>query len=110
MDKPQRTLTQNAAMHVYFELLAEALNDAGLDVKATLEPGIDVSWTKESVKACLWKPIQKVMTGKLSTTEMNTCDPSDIYLELNKFLGQEHGIYVSWPSKERNPLNDYACN
>ena len=33
----QRTFTQNAALHVYLQLLADELNDAGLDMKKNLK-------------------------------------------------------------------------
>lgn len=94
----QRTITQNAAMHKYFELLATALNDAGLDMKAVLKPEVDIPWTKESVKNHLWRPIQKIMMDKESTTEMNTTEPNDIYLVLDRHLAKTHGISVPWPS------------
>lgn len=96
---PIRTLTQNAAMHLYFELLAEALNEAGLDMKTVLKPEVDIPWTKESVKAHLWKPIQKIMMDKDSTTEMDTSEPSDIYSVLQRHISEKFGIFVEWPSQ-----------
>ena len=62
----RRTAQQNKAIHKYFELLAQTLNDAGLDMKQVLKPEVDIPWTKESVKAHLWKPVQKVMYNKHS--------------------------------------------
>jgi len=98
MSEEQRTITQNKAMYKYFELLAEALNDAGLDMKQVLKPEVDIPWTKDSVKNHLWRPIQQVMMDKESTTEMSTADPGDIYLVLNRHIGEKFGIYVPWPS------------
>jgi len=60
--REQRTLTQNRALHKYCELLAEALNDAGYEMKAVLAVKVvDVPWSKELVKEALWKPIQAAM-------------------------------------------------
>lgn len=98
MSEEQRTDQQNKALHKYCELLAEALNDAGLDMKQVLKPEIDIPWTKESVKNHLWRPIQQVMMDKESTTEMSTADPGDIYLVLNRHIGEKFGINVPWPS------------
>lgn len=98
--RKQRTPTQSAALHLYLERLAEALNDAGYDMKKTLKPGVDIPWTKEMAKEFLWKPIQEAMTGKSSTTELNTCEPSDIHLVLSRHIGEKFGVYVSWPSHE----------
>ena len=50
---PSRTLTQNKAIHKYFELLSEGLNDAGLDMKKVLKPSVDIDWTPDMIKTHL---------------------------------------------------------
>lgn len=93
-----RTNKQNAAMHVYFELVAEALNDSGYDMQKVLElKTVSIPWNKELVKETLWRPIQEAMTGKESTTEISTVEPSDIYLVLHRHLAEKLGIDVPWP-------------
>jgi len=99
-DKKQRTPPQNRSLHKYCTNLANALNDAGLDMKKTLKPEIDIPWTCESVKTHLYKPILKSLTGKESTIDMDTKDPSIVYEILNRFMGEKHGIIVDWPSRE----------
>ena len=64
----QRTLTQNRCLHLFCEWLAETLNDAGKDMRSTLRHDVEIPWTRESVKEHLWRPIQKAMTEKHSTT------------------------------------------
>ena len=96
----QRTIQQNKAMYMYFRLLAKALADAGLDAKKTLKPGIDIPWTPEMVKDLLWEPIQKAMTGKESTTELDTVEPSQIHAVLDLHMGEKFGIHVPFPSEE----------
>ena len=81
-------------------MLAEALNDAGLDARKTLKPEIEIPWTPEMIKDLLWRPIQEVMTGKHSTTELNTVDPSEIYQVLDRHLGEKFGLHVPFPSHE----------
>ena len=100
MTNPSRTLTQNAALHLYLQMLADALNDAGLDMKKTLKPGVEIPWTKESAKKFLWAPIQDAMTSKESTTELDTCEPNDIYLVLSRHISEKFGVSVGWPSRE----------
>ena len=68
----QRTLTQNRALHLFCQWLADTLNDAGYDMRKTLRQDVDISWTCESVKEHLWRPIQIAMTDKRSTTEITT--------------------------------------
>lgn len=96
----QRTILQNKALHKYFELLAKALYDAGLDAKKTLKPEIDIPWTPEMCKDLLWRPIQIAMTGKHSTTELDTVEPSQIHAVLDLHLSQKFGITVPFPSEE----------
>lgn len=98
----QRTTTQNKAKHKYFELLAVALNDAGLDMRKVLKEGVDIPWNKDAVKEHLWRPIQKVITGKASTTELTTAEPSEIYNVLSRHISYKFGINIPWPSKRSN--------
>lgn len=92
-----RTTQQNKAIHVFFELLAEELNNAGLDMKRTLKESVDIPWTATSVKEYLWKPVQESMVGKKSTTELSTTDVNKIYEVLNRHLGEKHGLSVIFP-------------
>lgn len=95
-----RTLQQNRALHKYCELLAEALNDAGYDMRKTLKHDIEIPWNKNRVKEFLWKPIMETMTDKESTAELDTVEPSAIHAVLSRHLGEKLGVYVPWPSKE----------
>ncbi len=98
-EEQQRTPPQNRSLHLYCTLLANALNDAGLDMKKTLKPEIDIPWTCENVKNHLYKPILKSLTGKGSTIDMDTKDPSMVYEILNRFMGEKHGVTVEWPNR-----------
>ena len=99
-EEEQRTILQNKALHKYFELLAEALNNAGWDMKKTLKEEVEIPWTKEMVKNHLWRPIQEIMFAKQSTTEMNTKDPSDVYALLDRHLSSKTGVHIPWPNNE----------
>lgn len=98
--RKQRTLSQNAALHLYCRRLAEALNDAGYDMQKTLKPGVSIPWNENLVKELIWRPVQEAMTDKHSTTELNTKDPSEIYEVLNRHMSEKFGISVSWPSED----------
>jgi len=94
----KRTLTQNNSLHLYFKLLAEALNNAGLDIRKTLKEEVEIPWCKESVKQHLWKPIQAVMEKGDFTTELKTATVSEVYNVLSRHISQRFGINVDWPS------------
>jgi hypothetical protein len=98
----QRTLTQNAALHLFLTQLAETLNEAGFDMKKTLKPDVDIPWTPISAKEFLWRPIQEALTGKKSTTEITTVEPTAIHETLCRHLGQKFGIQCpEWPKREQ---------
>ena len=99
----QRTLLQNKAMYKYFDLLAEALNDAGWDMKKTLKPGIEIPWTAEMVKTHIWKSVQKVMLDKESTTELTTKEVNEVYEVVDQHLSQTTGVHVKFPKDEGKP-------
>ena len=94
-----RTLTQNRALHKFCDILAIALNDAGLDQKKLLKPSIDIPWTQNAVKEMLWRPVQVAVTGIKSTTKPEASQYSAIYEVLNRHLSMKHGISVPWPIK-----------
>lgn len=108
MDRKQRTAQQNKSLHKYCELLAEALNDAGYEMKAVLAvKSVDVPWSKDTVKEVLWRPIQEAVTGKSSTTELNTVEPSEVYAILDRHISQNFGVHIEWPSEESLYQGDY---
>lgn len=109
--KPQRTKKQNKAMHLAFTLLADQLNDMGLDMKKMIR--VDIPWTPQTVKEWLFKPIMEAMLLKDSTTELDTKEISDVWEVLMKNLAEKRGVeYIEFPSEERteaylNSLKNY---
>ena len=94
-----RTLKQNSAMHKYFTLIAEALNNSGLTITKTLKA--DVTWSPLAVKENLWRPLQEIALKKKSTTELNKEDIDKVYDLMNLALGQKFGIHVPFPTIEK---------
>ncbi len=99
----KRTLKQNKALHKYFELLAEALNESGWDMKKTIK--VDVPWTKDTVKEYLWRPVQKAYLKKHSTTELNKQqDITKIYDIINRAISERTGVSVPFPSDSEDTI------
>jgi len=96
----QRTLKQNDAIHKYFDLLAEALSDAGFDVRKTLRHDIDIPWDGELIKKLIWKTVQETMTDKKSTSKLDTKEVSEIYEVINRHTASKFGVSVPFPSRE----------
>jgi hypothetical protein len=99
----KRTISQNRALHLWFNLLAEELNKAGLDQRKVLKPGVAIPWSGESIKEQVWKPIQQALYEKKSTTELLKKEEIDrIYDVINKHLSESFpGIEIpDFPSIE----------
>lgn len=92
-------------MHVYYGLLAEALNDAGYDVEKFMELAnykVQVPWSKDLVKDLLWRPTQILMTNKLSTTDITSYEVMMIFDIVEKRVAELTGVSIPWPcEKER---------
>lgn len=100
METKQRTNQQNKALHLYCRMLAEALNDAGLDQREVLKPGVEIPWNEESVKNSLWRPIQQAMLDIESTADAETTDYSQVYEVLTRHLQQKLGVNGPiWPNR-----------
>lgn len=95
----KRTDSQRKALEVFFKLLAEKLNEAGLDQREVLKPSIAIPWTQEAIKNQLWRPIQKALTNKQSTTELDKVSEIDqIHSVLLRHLGEKFGLdYIEFP-------------
>ena len=100
LHRKRRTDKQNAALHLYFTQISEALNDAGFDMKKLIKKEIDIPWTPLNVKEYLWRPIQRELLRKKSTTELKTTDIDKVYDVLNRLLGERTGIFIPWPCIE----------
>lgn len=103
-DKKQltRTIQQNAALHAFFAMLANALNDAGLDQRKVLKPSVSIPWTPGAVKEHLWRPVQQAMYQKNSTTELNKHEEiTGVHKTLMRHLGEKFGVeHIDFPSHE----------
>jgi hypothetical protein len=96
----QRTTQQNKALHKMFSIMAETLNNCGLDMRKTLKPEISISWSPQSIKEYLWRPVMRAQTGKRSTTEMTTKEVNDVYETISRHLAEKFGVDIPFPSIE----------
>jgi hypothetical protein len=101
----QRTDTQNKALHKFFSLLSDKLNEQGLEMPMVLKTSI--WWTPYEVKERLWKPLQAKMYGKKSTTELDkTWEIDKIHEQLMQILGERCNVeYIDFPHDPEKPTN-----
>ena len=96
-----RSNAQNAAMHLYFTRVAQALNEAGYGVKRFFQEikKVEIDWSSGQVKENIWRPIQDALTEKYSTTDLNKLEVTQVYEQVNRVLS-EIGISVEFPHDE----------
>jgi len=100
--KSKRSGLQNSAMHLYFTMLSEALNDAGWDMIAVLTKLFKEAafpWSPLAVKERLWRGVQKHTFGTESTTDLDTDQVSVVYEALNVATTQKLGVGVPFPDR-----------
>jgi len=100
-EKPKLTRQQQKALHLFFTLLAEELNNSGLYMNQMLK--VDIDWTPHAVKEYLWRPFQKKLYGSESTTELTKLEQIDkIHEVLMRELGEKKEVeYIPFPTQEQ---------
>lgn len=96
----KRSNLQNRALHLYFRLVANALNDAGYTVSKTLSQSVDIDWNSMLFKELIWKQVQKKQLGKISTSELTTKEIDEVFDTINRYLGEKFFIHEPFPSIE----------
>ena len=102
----QRTLRQNDAMHLWFEMLAKELNEAGLTMMKTLKAEAEIPWTAVTVKELMFRKMMVAMYQKDSTTKLTTKELTEVSETLTRYLAEKHGLLVDFPSMESLLAND----
>ncbi|MEE9459632.1 MAG: hypothetical protein V3V84_07715 [Candidatus Bathyarchaeia archaeon] len=105
LSKPARirTITQNASIHQYCKMLANAFNNAGLDQRSVflaMKESFFISWSMLTVKESMWRLIQKALLDIESTTKLDTKQVSHVYEHINRFTAEKFGISIPFPSMD----------
>lgn len=98
------TLTppQRGALHVWCEQYAQALNDAGfLRKKVLFATGevVEVDWSMLTFKEDVYKVMLEALSGKTSTEQQTTVEPSEVANHINRYFAESRGFSIPWPSR-----------
>ena len=94
------TQKQINSLHLWLGQVAEYLNSCGLDQRKVLREDVSIDWTKESAKTYLYKPILEAMTGKKSTMDQDTVEPSKVADTISRHMGEKFGVTLPpWPHR-----------
>lgn len=96
----QRTDAQNKALHKYLELVATELAREGHTMQSVVKciKRAEITPTKEALKEIVWRPIQEILFGKKSTTQLSRSEVSQVYEVMNKWLGENFELHIPWPA------------
>ena len=102
-DKEKRiSKAQKGAMYVWFDLVADTFNHADMYFATRVKfngEQVNVEWDGDLVKKWLYKPALASMTGKASTEDQSTVEPSIVAQALQKHFALNHGLNLpDWPS------------
>lgn len=98
----QRTDAQNRALHLYLTMVARELQNQGQTMQDVVKAitKVEIVPTPQNLKEVVWREIQKVVTGKESTTFLNKNEVTEVYEVMNKWLGQHFEIHIPFPVDE----------
>lgn len=102
----KRSSLQNAALHKLFEHISNELKELGITYrwKGLRGKEFETPYTGVIVKEFIWRPIQKTMFDKTSTTKLTTGEINEIFSVLSKFFA-EKGICIEFPSNTADYAN-----
>jgi hypothetical protein len=95
------TAKQRRALHLWCKQLAEALNDAGMHrIKVSPLDGsqVELNWCKDSVKLDIYKFVLDALTGKKSTEDQDSVNPSDVAAHITRHFASKGFVCPAWPS------------
>lgn len=101
-ENKQRTITQNASLHKYFELISTEMNDAGFSQRQLIgqfKDGFELPVTAPMIKD-IYREVGKAMFKIKSTKDLTTKQIQEVYLVVDKRFAEITGVTVAWPSSE----------
>ena len=95
----QRTLPQNASLHLWLDMLAKSLNEAGYTLGDGVLIRVPVLYSKENLKENVVKPYMRALYPDISSTsELTTTQIQELYRNLDAIISERTGVHVEWPS------------
>ena len=99
-----RSDLQNHALHAMFRRLANALNDAGYDMKSDAITKRSIPWSEHSIKDVLYRPMIKHMFDTSKSSRLTKEELSHSVEALLGEIGSRTGVYVPFSSEDIKKL------
>lgn len=97
-EEKKRTTRQSNAIHLYFRLVSDELNNQGVDMRDFFSSSFELRWTPENVKEFIWRKIQVALYNKKSTTQLKTNEVDKVYEVMSKVIAEKAQISIPFPS------------
>ena len=99
--KLTRSGKQNRALHVFFTIISNELNELGMEFQYTGLKGSTLStrYTPNLVKEFFWRPVQIALFNIQSTTKIDTQQINEINEVIIRYFA-ERGVELFFPSIE----------
>ena len=103
-----RTALQNRALHKFFVIVSDVLNELGHEFHYEGIKGFKLTsrYNETIVKEFFWRPIQLALFAIESTTDIGTKEINEIADVIIKYFG-EKGVHVDFPRKDLMPKKTY---
>lgn len=97
----RRTSKQNRALHKFYVIVTDVLNELGQEFRYSGLKGVELStrYTPTIVKEFFWRPIQIALFDIESTRDLDTIKINEIADVMIKYFA-EKGVHVDFPRKE----------
>ena len=97
-----RTAKQNRALHKFFVLVSDQLNEMGLEFQYIGLKGdtLGTRYSPNIVKEYFWRPIQIALFNIESTKDIDTKQINEVVDVISKFFGDK-GVVIEFPSIEQ---------
>ena len=95
----KRTRKQNSAMWKLFRIVAQLLQEAGIDAKEFFKPEVEIPVTPEMLHEHAFNVIAKAMYDGRTSSELEKDEISNVGETFIRHLAQSHGISVQWPQE-----------
>ena len=89
---------QVSSLNLWCRQVAQTLSEAGLDMKSVIR--CEIQPTEHMVKENIYKPLLASMTGKSSTMDQTTTEPSAVAAVIIRELSSRLGVTLPpWPDR-----------
>ena len=96
--KKTRTQKQNRSIRKWCSNVSKRLSDGGITVKRYFSKPIDTNFTPELVMELIWRPNQINVTGKKSSTQLETNEVTKVYEQANLETSENFFVHEPFPS------------